>query len=804
MTGIAPGSVAVEASTGLAWDMTSPASDAPAPVRPRFAGLSRRIYVVFLLVAVIPTGIAGLIGITRSQSALKQETLRNLEQEVAVRTSGVGRFFDQFASELLNLAASRSLGELVEARRRGDAGEIEQAVLQLEKDYTVLARYYPHFYYIRFIGLDGREMMRVKRRGDSVFSIPHDQLQDKSERYYFHDALKYAPGEIYVSPMDLNIEYGKVEQPEHPVVRLATPIADRDGGVAGLLVANLHAAVLLEQLQEMAAARAGTAYLIDRAGSYLARSSDAPAGDDEGRSAFRMLPIDRLAERWDRVTVDSILASASGTRSVAGRLVTHATVATPRGGGSGPGRDGQWLIAMDVPERDLFFAVADLHGLYAVLVAALLVTAAGGYALSRHLLGPLDRLTRQAQALAGGDLTRRVEIGGRDEIAALGAQFNRMAEQLQAMVASLAAQRDRLEDDVRARTRDLDHDRAFLAAVIENSADGILAIDEAGRVTLANPAALKLLGIDGDPVGEAIVRWCHGWPETARAAGETGELRRSMTMGAGQFALAVRALDGDGGYIVVLRDVGDERRLEAERRELDHQMFQMDKLTTLGELSMGLAHEIGNPLAGMKAVAQALQHRRDITPPARVVLARLEAEVDRLARFLRTFDGFAAPPTCRPEPCALAGVLEDVLFWTAKEARSHGVAIAVDGVETLPRLHADPNQLKQLLLNLVINAVRAMPEGGRLTITAGAGDGSRVRIDVADTGRGIAPDVLPHIFEPFFTTRADGSGLGLAIVRKIVDEHGARIAVASAEGGGTTFTLFWPIASADPAPGLPA
>ena len=767
--------------------------------RPRFVGLSRRIYLFFLLVAVIPTGVAGLIGIWQSQVALKQETLRNLDQEVAVRAAGVGRFFDQFASELLNLAASRSLTELVEARRRGEAGEIDRAVLQLEKDYTVLARYYPHFYYIRYIGLDGREMMRVKRRGDRVFTIPHDQLQDKSERYYFHDALKYAPGEIYISPMDLNIEYGRIEQPEQPVVRLATPIADADGKVAGLLVANLHAAVLLEQLQEMAEARAGTAYLIDRSGTYLARSAEKPAasGDgDEAEPAFRMLPIDSLVAHWDRDTVDAILSTDTGNRSVAGLLVTHATVVIPLGAaGADKIRRGQWLIAMEVPERDLFFAVTSLYGLYAVLLASLLVTAAGGYALSRHLLGPLDRLTRQARALTVGDFSRRVEIGGRDEIAELGAQFNRMAEQLQAMLGSLAAQRDRLEDDVRARTRDLDHERAFLAAVIENSADGILAVDEQGRITLANPAALRLLGIEGEAIGQTVVRYCAGWPATAQAVADDGEVRRVMTIGERIFALAVRSLDAGDGFIVLLRDVSEERRLEDERRELDHQMFQTEKLTTLGELAMGLAHEIGNPLAGMKAVAQSLQHHREMTPGPRVVLARLEAEVDRLTRFLQTFHGFAAPQACRPEPCRLAGVLEDVLFWTGKEARSHGVAIAVDGVESLPPLHADPQQMKQLLLNLVINAVRAMPDGGRLTIAAEASGDGRVRVDVADTGRGIAAEVLPRIFEPFFTTRPDGSGLGLAIVRKIVDEHGARISVASEPGVGTTFTLLWPVAA---------
>jgi two-component system sensor histidine kinase HydH len=126
-----------------------------------------------------------------------------------------------------------------------------------------------------------------------------------------------------------------------------------------------------------------------------------------------------------------------------------------------------------------------------------------------------------------------------------------------------------------------------------------------------------------------------------------------------------------------------------------------------------------------------------------------------------------------------------------KEARTQEVRIVLQGVEGAPRLWADPHQIKQLLLNLFINAAHAMPDGGTLTIAAHAEQGL-LRIDIRDTGGGIDAAVLPHIFEPFYTTRREGSGVGLAVVRKIVEEHGARIAVASEVGIGTCFTLHWP------------
>ena len=208
---------------------------------------------------------------------------------------------------------------------------------------------------------------------------------------------------------------------------------------------------------------------------------------------------------------------------------------------------------------------------------------------------------------------------------------------------------------------------------------------------------------------------------------------------------------------------------------------------------MGLAHEIGNPLAGMKAVAQAMQYEDDIPPGLLEALKRLESEVDRLSGFLRSFHGFAAPQAVRSEPCSLERILDDVLFWTRKDAKSCGVFFALNGVATLPPLSADPHQLKQVFLNVLINAVHALPNGGTVTIDA-AVEACCAKIRICDTGVGIDPALLKRIFEPFFTTRREGTGLGLAIVRKIVLQHGGNIEAQSTVGHGTCFTMTWPLA----------
>ncbi len=745
--------------------------------------LSRRIYAAFLLAAVIPTALAGALGVYFSLQTLKNETLRNLDHEVTVRAQGIGRFFDQLSSELLYLAHARGLMDLVAARETGEAWLQQRTTERLERDYAALASLYPHIYQIRLLGADGHEWVRVDRKADGVRVVPQDQLQYKGDRYYFSEAMAVDPGRIYVSPLDLNVEFGEVEKPERPVIRVATPVAGPAGERAGLLVINLHAEVVLDQIQQMADARRGNAYLLDSRGHYVARS----AGEEA--DVFSMEPVEELAKILPPSIAGGLTQAGGSAQAGGGWIAAHAPIVYA-GDVLAENSRANWHIALAFPERELFLAVFNLYLLYGVLFAALVVTAIGGYALSRRLLGPLEALSHETDAIAGGDFSGRVSVSGSDEIAALGDKFNAMAQRLQESSRAITAHRDRLEEEVRARTSELEHQRASLEAVIEHTADGILAIDGDGRIRVLNPAAVRILGAASDALGCSIEDFWPQWPQIASDA-RARPLRCDVELPSRILSLAITPTTA--GYIVVARDVSREREIQDERRELDHQMFQLEKLTTLGELAMGLAHEIGNPLAGMKAVAQAMQYEENIPPGLVEALKRLESEVDRLSAFLRSFHGFAAPAPLLPEPCDLGRILDDVLFWTRKDAKSRAVRFEMDGLATLPPLRADANHLKQVFLNLLMNAVHAMPEGGTVSVTATTEAGS-ARIEVRDTGTGIDPSVLKHIFEPFFTTRREGSGLGLAIVKKIVTQHGASIDASSNSGHGTCFTLVWPLA----------
>ncbi len=660
-----------------------------------FKGLSSKIYIAFLITAVVPVMVAGLVGIYYSLDTLRKETLHHLDQEVTSRAAGMARFFDQLTSELLYLASSSLLHDLADGMAAGDGSLPREARLRLERDYTAFARAYPYIYQVRFLNADGREVVRVDRRDGRLYTVPIDELQNKSDRYYVTEGLAHEPGQVYVSPLDLNIERGQVEKPERPVIRFATPIADRKGVKRGLLIVNLHAAFMLGQIQEMAGGRGGVAYLFDRAGFFLSRQAEAVEPE-----SFKMQSVEALASFMPRPLLTRILTGKQGTELLGDWIVAHAPIVIGRTLAERSDSAMEWAVALAFPRKYLFEAVFNLYLLYGVLALSLLATLVAGFLASRHLLRPLTLLSNETEEIAKGNFTHRVEIKGRDEIAELGRRFNAMAARLEQSYRALEDRKGELEREVQSRT-----------------------------------AALQ--------------------------------------------------------------------REQEERRQLDRQMFQMEKMSTLGEIAMGLAHEIGNPLAGMKAVVQMLLEDEALPDKQREYLLRVQGEVNRLSDFLRSFHGFSAPQEMHPVPCRLEQVLDDVLLWTRKEARSQGVTIRYAPCSTaVPEMWADPNQLKQVLLNLVINAIHAMPGGGEIRIgmcvgTAHPedlqGDVPRMRFCVRDTGPGIPAEVLPRIFDPFYTTRPDGSGLGLAVVKKIAVQHGADIHLESVVGQGTCFELAWPI-----------
>lgn len=255
-------------------------------------------------------------------------------------------------------------------------------------------------------------------------------------------------------------------------------------------------------------------------------------------------------------------------------------------------------------------------------------------------------------------------------------------------------------------------------------------------------------------------------------------------------------------YIFVFSEISQTKRIQAE-------IIRMDRMASLGVLSSGIAHEIRNPLAGIKAMTQTLEEELEEDSLQQEYVKRILRQVDRLDDLLKAFFSYARPS--RPDPTTqhIRTIIDEVIPLVRPKTQEKRITIELDYADNLAMVFVDANQIQQIFLNLFLNAIDAMPEGGAINISAHNAGHSQplidrrksvpgllsdtfVQISFKDTGKGISPAVLEQIFNPFYTTKANGTGLGLSIVYQIIREHGGRIDVQSEEGKGTEFVILLP------------
>jgi signal transduction histidine kinase len=290
------------------------------------------------------------------------------------------------------------------------------------------------------------------------------------------------------------------------------------------------------------------------------------------------------------------------------------------------------------------------------------------------------------------------------------------------------------------------------------------------------------------------------WLIARSLARPISELRRAMAVvGGGDLDHTIEPRSRD--------EIGDLARAFArmteQLRQSRAQLVQSEKLASIGQMAAAVAHGLRNPLASLRAAAQLARHRVE-APAAREQLNAIVEQVDRLDLRIAHLLTFSRPAPFHPLRERVQTLVEGALAGFSELLRQRRVELSVTCGAALPEIRVDPMRLEQALTEIVSNALDAMPEGGRLEIAArtqqGAGGATGVMLEVADSGRGIPPEILPNLCEPFFTTRPEGTGLGLAIAKRYIEEAGGQLDIVSAVGRGTTVRLWLPVASGDVVP----
>jgi two-component system sensor histidine kinase HydH len=350
----------------------------------------------------------------------------------------------------------------------------------------------------------------------------------------------------------------------------------------------------------------------------------------------------------------------------------------------------------------------------------------------------------------------------------------------------------------RTTRRSLQDTSAFADEVVTHLPVGLIATGRDGKIAFFNAAAEKITGLNlhsargKDPETVLPSHWC-GLKEYLDQ-GETVLEQEMECVFTGQEAVpvsvsATQIVNEEGifvGNILILRDLGEVRRLQEQIR-------RKEKLAALGGLAAGVAHEIRNPLSSIKGLASYFGGKFTEGSDDREAAGVMIREVDRLDRAISELLEFARPSELNLKPAAVNEMLAHSARLVQQDARTKNIEIHWSGSENLPQVQLDVDRFSQCLLNLYLNAIHSMDAGGVLSINSSPGDNENIKIEIADTGKGINPSDLKKIFDPYFTTKSTGTGLGLAIVHKIIEAHRGNIKVTSTPGKGTVFTIFIPI-----------
>jgi len=377
---------------------------------------------------------------------------------------------------------------------------------------------------------------------------------------------------------------------------------------------------------------------------------------------------------------------------------------------------------------------------------------------------------------------------------------------------AVAIENSLLYQEQRERAAELETLKEFNESIVESVKVGLIAVDTEGRVTGCNSALEEMLGVTrDDAIGRTVEElFAEDFAETLRQVlGNNGwqiaeprnifklhtatHAGRSLILNIAVAPLQRRADSSNhGGALVMLEDVTSRVRLE-------EQLQQREKLSSIGLLAAGVAHEINTPLTGVSSYTQMLLGMLAETDPKHALLQKIHRQTDRATGIVNNLLNFSRTGLVTDfGEVDVNRVLDDTLQLLEPQLRQSQVEVVRDYDQPAPQAYANAGKLQQVFTNLILNARDAVPDSGTVTLRTRSGEDGTILIEVADTGIGIAPENVARIYDPFFTTKGvgRGTGLGLPVTYGIVQEHSGHISVESAPGKGTTFRITLPTAHA--------
>ncbi len=699
--------------------------------------IEKKIMIVFAFITAALFLTVGILFLNSTQTAVnssKERELTTLSQETANK---IERFLFERYGDIKVISESPIL----------KSGEIDRA-LKLKYLDNVRAAYETYDY-----------ILVADESGEISLASGSTEGDDSYKQYITYTKN----GEIFVSDFIYN------EKNKAYVMYFLSPILDDSGRFAGAVVERMNFFSIDDIIRNVQPGKSGYAYLVDSSGNAILSSVEnapqltGPVAGSQG-----------------------ILYSESGSTRYISALYPLKKYGSQKD---------SWSLVVEEPVKEAFEVTTKLRNyiIITILFSALALLILANI-MTKSITRPIKKLVMKTQSAAEGDFVQDISIESRDEIGSLAASFNILLSNLKSMMSQVL--------EVSGEIASLEEIRQYVDKFFENIPSAILTADVSGKVTSINNTACKILGCDKEAVlGKSI------YDESIPAHVEP--IVNIMKQGLEEEAvyikhiLKVKSSEGKELPVMVntsiqkdsagkvLGVIGAFRSVE-EIKNFEESMIRARNLASIGELSAGMAHEIRNPLTSIKGYAQFIKLEMGEDSPLSEDINIIISEVDRLNGILDRFLAFARPKQPKLENCNLNDIVNDIVKLLGMNNIPENIRIRT-ALSSLPDSAFDPEQIEQAFLNIAINAVQAMKNGGELTFSTRYVPAEKVIVvDISDTGQGIPSESLEEIFEPFFTTKPKGTGLGLAITSTIIESHKGFIEVKTIPGQGTTFTIKLP------------
>lgn len=806
--------------------------------------LHRKLLVAFLLLALCPlffltlssnSSLKSVEAILRRETtaSLDEQAARALQLRVQLIADHVGDFLGNAINDAHTLALLPPDAELYERFYLTHQREIWQQDPEDKDDRQGIWGKYPVYSEIAYIDAQGRERLRLLHgQRANLRDVSNPANTTYLRETYFQQTRTLEQGDIYISPLmgwHISREEQLAGRNYEGVVRFCCPLRDAAGRFNGMIMLGLDHRHLMEFTRHISSATpplvleasyaaANYAFMFDSDGWIIThpklwdiRGLDGqgqlfPAytgGKDEGNKAYNLLVADRIHENYPHVAREAF-AGKGGIADVtnvggAEKLMAYAPIVISRnmppwGGVTLGAQKSDFHRAALATSEDIRYRFRrHVQQSGSVIFFNLILIVIVAQRISTGITRPLNNLIEETRQMSHSGVAQFLPMpSGHDEVAMLTRSFNTMIHQLRER---RTRQSNSLLELRRSRHQIL-RERNFTRTVVEHIETGILTLDPQNNVTAMMGPARALLQVPEHKktplsIPEALAI-CADMANAVVEVVQSAESKRwsqyfecSRDGRIITYRLALLPFGKqEEGLILTVEDL-------TERAQMRARMARMARLASLGRLSAGLAHEIRNPLTGINLLLDHLHDQLLDRPEDQQLIRRALDEIERLEGLVSNLLNFARVSESQKTLGSLAEVLQHVLHLFEHNCRKAKVELKVKIADDVPMLPLDENRLHQAFLNLLRNALEAMPDGGTITVELQA-QAEHAWVSICDTGIGMSHEQQALIFEPFYTSKEEGNGLGLSIVHNIISEHCARIEVHGEPGLGSCFEIFFP------------